>query len=210
MIKYSRSRRPFPFKIFYVCMILLIIFGGILLTLLEFLRQIPTSNIANDTLTDAIVVLTGGSYRLEEGLNLLAQRRAKKLFISGVYRGVEVSRLLTLFQGNPKELICCVKLGYTAASTQGNAAETKAWLKNEGYKSLRLVTASYHMPRSIKEFQYQMPNVTVIPHPVFPKQFKRDDWWRWPGTANLILTEYFKYIISSLRLFLGKIFFDRI
>lgn len=177
-----------------------------MLSILSFIGEIPTLENANDTSTDAIVVLTGGSERLEEGLNLLSERKAKKLFISGVYRGVEVSRLLALFQGNPNELICCVKLGYTAASTRGNAAETKDWLENEGYKSLRLVTASYHMPRSIKEFHYKMPNIMVIPHPVFPKKFKRDDWWRWPGTANLILTEYFKYIISSLRLFLENMY----
>ena len=192
-------------RIIKLCIVLVMIVGGILLSLFNFIGQIPTSENSNDTLTDAIVVLTGGSSRLEEGLTLLARRRAKKLFISGVYRGVDVSRLLTLFQGNPKELVCCVKLGYTAVSTQGNAIETKVWVNNEGYSSIRLVTASYHMPRSIKEFNHQMPNVIIIPHPVFPKQFKRDNWWRWPGTASLILTEYFKYLISSLRLLTGNL-----
>ena len=79
--------------------------GSIVLSLLNFIGEIPNLENANDTSTEAIVVLTGGSERLEEGLNLLSERKAKKLFISGVYRGVEVSRLLALFQGNPNELI---------------------------------------------------------------------------------------------------------
>ncbi len=195
-----RSRRYNKFKLVLAFIFFVMALGGICKHFLDFIDQIPTQKTSNENITDAIVVLTGGSNRLEEGLNLLSQRKAKKLFISGVYRGVEVRRLLNLFQVNPEELICCIILGYIAGSTKGNAAETKAWVTSEGHKTLRLVTASYHMPRSIKEFQHQMPNLTIIPHAVFPKQFKRDDWWLWPGTASLILTEYIKFLISSLRL----------
>jgi len=180
--------------------ILVIVFGGIVLSLFDFIEKIPTSKTLNNTVTDAIVVLTGGSRRLEEGLHLLFKKRAKKLFVSGVYRGVDVRRLLVHSRVNPEELVCCIKLGYTAESTQGNAAETSTWLKSEGYKSIRLVTANYHMPRSIKEFYHKMPDIVIIPHAVFPKRFKRYDWWRWPGTASLILTEYFKFLISSVHL----------
>ena len=38
---------------------------------------------------------------------------------------------------------------------------------SEGYQSLRLVTASYHMPRSIQEFHHHMPQVRIVPHAVF-------------------------------------------
>ena len=61
------------------------------ISLLNFVAQIPISALKNDDQTDAIVVLTGGSSRLEEGVNLLMQRKAKKLFVSGVYRGVKFS-----------------------------------------------------------------------------------------------------------------------
>jgi hypothetical protein len=43
-----------------------------------------------------------------------------------------------------------------------------------------------------------MPEVTVIPHPVFPDHVKQGDWWRWPGTAALIITEYNKYLLACL------------
>ncbi|MDG2033792.1 MAG: YdcF family protein [Rhodospirillales bacterium] len=171
----------------------------VFVSLLNFVGQIPKSALKNDEQTDVIVVLTGGSSRLEEGIKLLAQRKAKKLFVSGVYRGVDVRRLLSLSQRTPDDLVCCIEIGHTATSTKGNATETKLWMDQEGYQSLRLVTASYHMPRSISEFQHHMPQVRLVPHAVFPAQFKRQQWWRWPGTASLILTEYAKYLMSSVR-----------
>ena len=175
------------------------------MSLLNFVEQIPKSALTNDEPTDAIVVLTGGSSRLEEGLNLLAQRKAKKLFVSGVYRGVDVRRLLSLSQRAPDDLVCCIEIGHTATSTEGNAAETKIWMNREDYRSLRLVTASYHMPRSIREFHHYMPQVRLVPHAVFPVKFKREQWWRWPGTASLILTEYIKFIMSSIRQTWGNV-----
>jgi len=51
--------------------------------------------------TDAIVVLTGGSERLSEGRRLLNRHLAQKLFISGVYRGVEVDELLSAGHADP-------------------------------------------------------------------------------------------------------------
>ena len=120
--------------------------------LIAFIGQIPTRVTDRDSLTDAIVVLTGGSLRLDTGLRLLRQKQGEKLFVSGVYRGVDVQRLLTLSEHNRTELLCCINLGYQATSTAANARETRAWLTEQGYHSLRLVTASYHMPRSLLEF----------------------------------------------------------
>src|SRR3546814_18339595 len=58
--------------------------------LVLYARAIPSRTAAADRRTDAIVVLTGGSMRLEKGLTLLAQGKAKQLFVSGVHQGVEV------------------------------------------------------------------------------------------------------------------------
>ena len=142
--------------------------------------------------TDAIIVVTGGSERLAEGLSLLAAGRGRKLFVSGVYRGVDVTALLRVARQAPAEVECCIVLGYTADNTAGNADETAAWMTAEGFTSLRLVTASYHMPRSLLEFRRTMPDVTILPHPVFPPQFKQNGWWLWPGSANLIINEFNK------------------
>jgi uncharacterized SAM-binding protein YcdF (DUF218 family) len=149
--------------------------------------------------TDAIVVLTGGSDRLGVALDLLADEKGRKLFVSGVYRGVDVRQLLDLSQHAPEDLSCCVVLGYEADNTRGNAVETAAWMKEQGFASLRLVTATYHMPRSLLEFRRLMPDIEIIPHPVFPEHFKRDDWWMWPGSSSLLITEYSKYLVALVR-----------
>ncbi|MCP4328719.1 MAG: YdcF family protein [Alphaproteobacteria bacterium] len=148
---------------------------------------------------DAIVVLTGGSERLTEGLDLLHRGLSKKLLVSGVYRGVEVAELMRIMRGSPADFDCCVVLGYDADNTRGNAIESAAWMEKEGFRTLRLVTASYHMPRSLFEFRRALPEATIIPHPVFPDRVKHDEWWRWPGTTMLYVREYNKYLLARLR-----------
>lgn len=166
---------------------------------LAFVSAIPEGIDDPAAETDAIVVLTGGTGRLEEGISLLSEKRAKKLFVSGVYQGVDVQQLLDISRKAPEELTCCIALGYAANSTLGNATETAEWVADERFKSIRLVTASYHMPRSLIEFHHAMPNVRIVPHAVFPPQFKREEWWQYPGTAQLILLEYLKYLAANVR-----------
>jgi len=166
---------------------------------LWFTTLLPTDVPADDRATDAIVVLTGGSDRLGAALDLLSADKAKKLFVSGVYRGVDVRQLLDLSQHSPEDLSCCVVLGYEADNTRGNAIETAAWMKEQGFTSLRLVTATYHMPRSLLEFRRLMPDIEIVAHPVFPEHFKRDNWWMWPGSSTLLFTEYTKYLVALVR-----------
>jgi len=184
----------------------LAIAGGILLAaalawlagLIAFTSSIPASVPDPERATDAVVVLTGGSERLDEGLKLLAANKARKLFVSGVYRGVEVAALLRVARHAPANLECCIVIGHAADSTLGNALETAEWMAAEHYHSLRLVTAAYHMPRSLLEFRHAMPQAAIVPNPVFPARIK-EDWWAWPGTASLILVEYHKYLFALLR-----------
>lgn len=150
--------------------------------------------------TDAIIVLTGGSERLTTGLELLKAKKAKKLFISGVFPGLTLDHLLGS-QSVPKELrSCCIILGHVAESTIGNADETATWMALENYHSLRLVTANYHMPRSLLLFHADMPELLIIPHPVAPDSVKLRSWWERRGTASLLVTEYNKYLIAIIHL----------
>jgi uncharacterized SAM-binding protein YcdF (DUF218 family) len=131
-------------------------------------------------------------------LALLHQGLGDKLFVSGVYRGIDVAELLRLARQKPDQVECCIVLGH-ADNTIGNATETAQWMKQEGYHSLRLVTGNYHMRRSLSEFRRAIPGATIIPHPVFPDAVKRDQWWLWPGTAHLIIGEYTKFLLGELR-----------
>jgi uncharacterized SAM-binding protein YcdF (DUF218 family) len=164
-----------------------------------FMRQVPTEIGDPDRTTDAIVVLTGGSLRVESGLALLAAGKGGKLFISGVYHGVEVVDLLRLSRQSPEKVACCIALGHAADSTLGNALETAAWMRTEKLRSLRLVTANYHMPRSLLEFTRAMPDVAIVPNPVFPEISRDKRWWLRPTSLALALLEYDKYLVALVR-----------
>ena len=167
--------------------------------LVWFATNLPTTVTDPARRTDAIVVLTGGTGRLRQGFELLAQDRAEEQIVSGVGRGVKVVELLRIDRIAPPELACCVVLGYQAGDTHGNALETAAWMRTQGFTSLRLVTATYHMPRSLLEFRAAMPGAEILPHPVFSRNFRQADWWQWPGSTILLAKEYNKYLLAWAR-----------
>jgi uncharacterized SAM-binding protein YcdF (DUF218 family) len=177
--------------------------GAWLAGLMWFAAGVPVRVEDPDSRTDAIVVLTGGSERIATGLALLAAGKGERLFVSGVHRGVDVGEVLRLGRSGRAEpaarMADAIVLGYSADDTVGNAAETASWVAREHLHSLRLVTAAYHMRRSLWEFSQAMPDVTIIPHPVFPDAVKSREWWRWPGTAALLATEYSKYLAAVVR-----------
>ena len=185
-------------------MVMLIV-GGIWVSgLFNFVKMIPDRVVDGVTRTDAIVVLTGGSLRLGTGLDLLAQGLSKKLFISGVYRGIDVRELLKILKREPLQLEKKISIGI-ASDTRGNAVETSTWLASEKINTLRLVTADYHMPRSLLEFRFIMPDASIIAHPVFPDKVKRERWWAWPGTASLLISEYNKFLFAWARNEINKL-----
>lgn len=142
---------------------------------------------ANET-TDAIVVLTGGSNRIEEGLSLFASGRGTHLFISGVFRDVKKREILSLWAGDHALPPCCVTLGYEADTTVQNAAETRNWLEAEGYNSVRLVTGNYHMPRAMMELRHALPGIDIYAHPIKQADLKISTRWYW----ILMFSEYHK------------------
>ena len=149
-------------------------------------------------ITDAIVVLTGGSLRLQSGIELLLEGKGRELFVSGVNQEVELNELLRV-SGNPPDWVsCCIALGHEADNTLGNAHETAQWVRRKGFRSLRLVTAWYHMPRSLLEFDRAMPEIEIIAHPVFPDQIKQH-WWGAHPSAILLVSEYGKYLGALVR-----------
>jgi uncharacterized SAM-binding protein YcdF (DUF218 family) len=164
-----------------------------------FASRIPAEIADPESETDAIVVLTGGSLRVQSGLALLAAGKAKKLFVSGVYHSTDVAALLKVSRQSPENVACCIVLGYEADNTQGNAVETAQWMHQEGFRSLRLVTANYHMPRSLLEFSRVMPETRVVANPVFPDRVRQERWWASPAVATLVLAEYHKYLLSLVR-----------
>jgi len=157
------------------------------------MMQIPNRIDDDKSRVDAIVVLTGGSERITTGVDLLVKDVAPIMFISGVGKGVRINDLAPSISSYDQSRIT---LGFEAGDTVGNARETANWIKRNNIKAIRLVTGSYHMPRSLSEFRQAMPDVTVIPNPVFPENIKTSEWWRYKGTTELLIREYHKYCLS--------------
>lgn len=198
MVASRRHRRQRHGFLFAFLGTLGILIGLWVAGLIWYANLIPTGVADAGSHTGAIIVLTGGRGRLAAALDLLERDRAERLFVSGVYRGVDVKTLLRVFQRMPSDLEDRVGIG-DAVNTAGNAAESAAWIRRHDITSIRLVTASYHMPRSLLEFRHALPDIAIVPHPIFSENVKQDRWWAWPGTATLIAGEYSKYLLARLR-----------
>lgn len=146
--------------------------------------------------TDAIVVPTGGNYRITTGLDLFAQGKAPHLFITGVNKNTSRKKILSVHKGKPLP-DCCIELGYDATTTYENAFETKAWMAGKNIKNIRLVTSPYHMPRTILEFSHVLDkNIDIIRHPVEQPDYTPAelDFWR------ITFDEYNKTLYRYVRL----------
>src|SRR3954452_24057529 len=78
---------------------------------------------------DGIVVLTGGSPRVSDAMELLAGGYGKRLLISGVHPTNAASDISRILPDNQSLLRCCVDLDRSAVNTRSNAAETRRWAR---------------------------------------------------------------------------------
>jgi uncharacterized SAM-binding protein YcdF (DUF218 family) len=175
-----------------------ILFGLWLYGFIWYAQKIPGEVKDETTITDAIIVLTGGKNRLQAGLELLGQEKAQKMFISGVHKHVTCKELGEFMNNWPQEYKDKITLGYNALDTHENSLESAEWVEQQHIRSLRLVTSGYHMRRSLFEFRNTMPWIKIVPHPVFSDNVQQKQWWRFGGTALLILSEYSKYLYAQI------------
>ena len=153
------------------------------------------------TATDGIVVITGGQQRLADGFNLLQSGAGKALLVSGVGKGVSKAVLADELNLNPHEtalLECCVTLEFQASDTRGNAVAADKWAQANGFRSLQLVTANYHMPRSKAIFTRKFSNIVLSYWPVNPDDLDLDIWWKTPPIIRLLGREYAKYLTEPM------------
>jgi uncharacterized SAM-binding protein YcdF (DUF218 family) len=153
-----------------------------------------------DPRAEGIVVLTGGSARIDGALRLLAEGRASRLLISGVNPSVGTAALAGIVDTELEAVLdCCVDLGHDARNTIGNAAETRSWAEDRGFASLIVVTSDYHMPRSLAELSASMPGVSLVAYPVSNPELRLGEWWRDAGPFALLVREYGKYLVAAAR-----------
>jgi len=166
---------------------------------LWFTARVPSSEITMSGTTDGIVVLTGDSARISEAIELLANRRGRRLLISGANRvttAAEISRLNPEFA---RWIQCCVDFD-RSLNTLGNAIETRRWAEKHRFRSLTVVTSNYHMPRAMAEIAHQLPNTRLVAFPVMSERLRAEHWWASGPAMRLLLSEYVKYIVARTRM----------
>jgi uncharacterized SAM-binding protein YcdF (DUF218 family) len=173
--------------------------------LIWFVCTIPVTMTPPDVKADAMIVLTGGNGRVERGFEMLAEGAAPILFISGVGSKVTLPEMLAAhatpeIRQSIRNRGAMIVLGHRASTTRTNAREVAAFAKDRELHSLRLVTAHYHMTRSMLEFHHALPDVTLIADPVFPDGFRREALWDHKNTRRLLLSEYHKYFAARFRM----------
>ena len=183
-------------------------FVGAAVGFVAFLSQLRGAEVKPDRKADGIVVLTGGSSRLSDGMELLAAGYGKRLLISGVHKTSAASDISRSLTENRSFLSCCVDLDRSAVNTRSNAAETRRWARERGFKSLIVVTSNYHMPRAIVELSHAMPDIELIPYPVIGDRWREEPWWASSVTLRLLLSEYVKYVAAEVRVRLADIGID--
>ena len=148
---------------------------------------------ADDRRTDAIVVLTGGAKRIERGLDLLGRQRASRMLVSGVARTVRPEELAEEYHADRALFTCCIDLGRESVDTRSNAEEVGRWVAKRKFRSVRLVTTDWHMPRARFEIARQLPDgVTLIGDAVESN----------PRLTQLF-TEYNKYLLRRAAVVVG-------
>lgn len=185
----------------YAAVYCVIALASVLAGLQHFVLTLPASPTNGLQFTDGIVVVTGGQQRVDDGLRLLTEGKADRMLISGVGEGVNRAVLVQELQLNDREvnaLFCCVELDFTAYNTRGNAVAARRWALQHDMRSLRLVTASYHMPRALVVFARELPEFDLYQWAVTPDDLRLDDWWRDGAMLRLLAREYAKYLAETI------------
>src|ERR1700753_1118037 len=179
---------------------LAIIFFGAAIGFVGFLSQLRGTEHRPGSNADGSVALTGGSSRVSDAVDLLADGYGKRLLISGVHPTNDAADISRSLPDNQTALMtCCVDLDHSAVNTRSNAAGTRRWVHERGFKSLIVVTSDYHMPRAIAELSHAMPDITLIPFVVVGDKWRDEPWWTSGATLRLLLSEYVKYVAVEMR-----------
>jgi uncharacterized SAM-binding protein YcdF (DUF218 family) len=145
---------------------------------------------------DGIAVLTGGPGRIEAGLALVQAGQGRVLLITGVHPNTTLPEILRLAEAGPGTEAGPITLGHWARSTRGNAIEVAAWARPRHLRTVRIVTAGYHMRRALLELRRVVGAPGAVAHPVASGRFADGTWWRDPASWRLVGIEYLKLLAA--------------
>jgi uncharacterized SAM-binding protein YcdF (DUF218 family) len=143
---------------------------------------------ANAQPTDAAIVLTGASGRIEHAIDVVRERKAKRLLIAGADPSVTKRDLAQRIRGSAALLKCCVDLGSESVDTRSNAEEAGRWLAKHQFHSVRLITSDWHMRRA----RYEFRKVLKGKYEILPDAVRTE-----PSFLTLF-GEYNKYVLRRI------------
>jgi len=143
--------------------------------------------------TDAIVVPTGAAGRIDRGIALMKAHQARRMLVTGVAPGVGARDLAREYDTSPRLFACCIDLGAEAVDTRSNAAETAAWVSAHSYRTVRLVSSDWHVPRATMELHAALGDKVIV---------LGDGVVGSPRLATLV-NEYNKYLLRRVAIWLG-------
>jgi len=178
----------------------IVVVGLVIGSFASFAERVATIETPRDPRADAIVVLTGGKERISKAMRLLEKGRAERLLISGVHPGSSARQIAQATSSDLPLFTCCVDLDRAALNTLGNATETASWVAEHEFETLLVVTSAYHLPRAELELAEVLPNVGLLPYPVFSSERDLTAWYSSFDTLKLLMREYVKYTLARLRI----------
>jgi uncharacterized SAM-binding protein YcdF (DUF218 family) len=143
---------------------------------------------ADAAATEAAVVLTGGSNRIEHAVAVLKAHKAKRLLVAGADPSVTKADLARRLGGSRRLINCCVDLGSESVDTRSNAEEASRWLAQHHFGSVRLITSDWHMRRARYEFRKLLGDKIILV----------TDGVRSEPSFLTLFAEYNKYVLRRL------------
>ncbi len=141
---------------------------------------------------EALIVLTGGKGRLETAISVLNNHTDKRLLIAGVNPIVEQAELSALTGSEAALFDCCVDIDRLSQNTAANAQIGAKWVKEHKFNSVAIITADYHVRRSMLLFENALPDISISGYAVETNP-----------DLSFLIREYNKYLFTVFQLAVG-------
>ena len=193
-----------------ICIVLISsILTYFLIGLIEYKDKILSNITYVSNKSSNIVILTGGTNRIKDGLKIVNKFEKSstfnsKILVSGTGKGFTKMSLAKNIDFDFNLIECCIELDNISTNTYSNAFETLKWVKKNNISEFILITSNYHMPRAFLEFKYRMPNLKIFTYPITPKKHNINNWLSSFQTFSLVLSEYCKFLVANLRIIFQK------
>ena len=137
--------------------------------------------------SDAAVVLTGGTGRIDRALEALDERWVKKVLVAGVDSEVRRGEFASEYDVSRRTMACCLTLERVSVDTRSNAREAAEWIAANKVRSVRLITSDWHMRRAAWQLEQAAPGVEIVRDAVRTKP-----------SLRILFVEYHKLLASRI------------